>query len=253
MGISNLIHLCNWKDFLNSQIVSSMLGALFGAGVAVYVAKLQNKQQLEQLENEHKLQREFFEKQEENEKERIFLQFTIERAERSYQILNELKKAEAMFRDEGIWFIENFSEESDFKTEFVKFYYKHLIPKYYHYIDLRDELLLSIVIQDDVKLSQLKTEVNDEIELFNSSFENISKVIDFVEYKKITDEFLDKTKLIEKCDKLKIHLTKYIMDSTYRLVSPEKMAEKILNQTKGNSNLQFKVIRKQDMDEAIED
>ena len=253
MGISNLIHLCNWKDFLNSQIVSSMLGALFGAGVAVYVAKLQNKQQLEQLENEHKLQREFFEKQEENERERIFLQFTIERAERSYQILNELKKAEAMFRDEGIWFIENFSEESDFKTEFVKFYYKHLIPKYYHYIDLRDELLLSIVIQDDVKLSQLKTEVNDEIELFNSSFENISKVIDFVEYKKITDEFLDKTKLIEKCDKLKIHLTKYIMDSTYRLVSPEKMAEKILNQTKGNSNFQFKVIRKQDMDEAIED
>ena len=121
MGISNLIHLCNWKDFLNSQIVSSMLGALFGAGVAVYVAKLQNKQQLEQLENEHKLQREFFEKQEENEGERIFLQFTIERAERSYQILNELKKAEAMFRDEGIWFIENFSEESDFKTEFVKF------------------------------------------------------------------------------------------------------------------------------------
>ena len=101
MGISNLIHLCNWKDFLNSQIVSSMLGALFGAGVAV--------------------QREFFEKQEENEGERIFLQFTIERAERSYQILNELKKAEAMFRDEGIWFIENFSEESDFKTEFVKF------------------------------------------------------------------------------------------------------------------------------------
>lgn len=62
MGISNLIYLCNWEDFLNSQIVSSMLGALFGAGVAVYVAKLQNKQQLKQLKDEHKLQREFFEK-----------------------------------------------------------------------------------------------------------------------------------------------------------------------------------------------
>ncbi|KJQ59913.1 hypothetical protein [Streptococcus cristatus] len=240
-------------EFLNSQFISSMLGALLGAGVAVYIAKLQNKQQLKQLKYEHKLQREFFEKQEENERERIFLQFTIERAERSYQILNELKKAEAMFRDEGIWFIENFSEELDFKTEFVKFYYKHLIPKYYHYIDLRDELLLSIVIQDDVKLSQLKTEVNDEIELFNSSFENISKVIDFVEYTKITDEFLAKTKLIEKCDKLKIHLTKYIMDSTFRLVSPEKMAEKILNQTKGDLNIRFKVVRKENMKGATED
>lgn len=43
-----------------------MIGALLGAGVAVYVAKLQNKQQLKQLQDEHKLQREFFEKQEEN-------------------------------------------------------------------------------------------------------------------------------------------------------------------------------------------
>lgn len=79
--------------FLNSQFISSMIGALLGAGVALYVAKLQNKQQLKQLQDEHKLQREFFEKQEENERERIFLQYTIERAESSYRILNQLKKA----------------------------------------------------------------------------------------------------------------------------------------------------------------
>lgn len=42
--------------FLNSQFISSMMGALLGAGVAVYVAKLQNKQQLKQLQDEHKLQ-----------------------------------------------------------------------------------------------------------------------------------------------------------------------------------------------------
>lgn len=30
-------------EFLNSQFISSMLGALLGAGVAVYIAKLQNK------------------------------------------------------------------------------------------------------------------------------------------------------------------------------------------------------------------
>lgn len=78
--------------FLNSQFISSMIGALLGAGVAVYVAKLQNRQQLKQLKDEHKLQREFFERQEANERERIFLQYTIERAERSYKILNQLKK-----------------------------------------------------------------------------------------------------------------------------------------------------------------
>ena len=52
--------------FLNSQFISSMMGALLGAGVAVYVAKLQNNQQLKQLQDEHRLQRGFFEKQEEN-------------------------------------------------------------------------------------------------------------------------------------------------------------------------------------------
>lgn len=63
--------------FLNSQFISSMIGALLGAGVAVYVAKLQNKQQLTQLQDEHKLQREFFEKQEENERERIFYKILL--------------------------------------------------------------------------------------------------------------------------------------------------------------------------------
>ena len=43
--------------FFNSQFISSMIGALLGAGVAVYVARLQNKQQLKQLNNEHDLQR----------------------------------------------------------------------------------------------------------------------------------------------------------------------------------------------------
>ncbi|RID95397.1 hypothetical protein DYJ42_01655 [Streptococcus constellatus] len=236
-------------DFFNSQFVSSMLGALFGGGIAVYVANIQNKQQTKQLQEEHKLQREYFDKQEENEREQIFLQFTIERAERSYQILNELKKAEAMFRDEGIWFVENFAEELNFTTEFVKFYYKRLIPKYYHYIDLRDELLLSIVIQDDVKLSQLKTEVNEEVDLFNRFFEKISKATDFTEYTRVADDFSDKTKLIEKCDEFKIYLTQYIMDSTFRLVAPEKMAEKILKQTTGNSKIQFEIVRKQEMNE----
>lgn len=248
--IMDKVDICqNLGNFLNSQFISSTLGALVGGGIAVYVAHIQNKQQTKQLQEEHKLQREYFDKQEENERERIFLQFTIERAERSYQILNELKKAETMFRDEGIWFVENVAEQLDFKTEFVKYYYKHLINKYYHYIDLRDDLLLSIVIQDDVKLSQLKTAVNEEVVLFSNFFEKISKVNNFDEYTKIADEFSEKTRLIEKCDEFKTYLTKYIRDSTFRLVTPEKMAEKILKQTTGNSKIQFEIVRKQEMNE----
>lgn len=62
----------NIITFLNSQFISSMIGALLGAGVAVYVAKLQNKQQLKQLQDEHKLQREFFEKNKKRTKENVF-------------------------------------------------------------------------------------------------------------------------------------------------------------------------------------
>ena len=259
MGISNLIYLCNWEDFLNSQIVSSMLGALFGAGVAVYVAKLQNKQQLKQLKDEHKLQREFFEKQEENERERIFLQYTIERAERSYEILSDLRSAKKLFVDAIFELMKSLpndlklDEDIEFEKYFSLLYAEYLIPKHDSIIKLRDMLLLTLVIQDDIELSRLKEEVRKEVAIFVDYHKKISQVKIFEEYKEVADDFMSKSKLVEKCDELRTYLTKYITETTFRLVSPEKRAEKILNQTKGNSNFQFKVIRKQDMDEGIED
>ncbi|CAM2822985.1 hypothetical protein SMU66_00289 [Streptococcus mutans N34] len=86
-------------DFLNSQFISSLFGALVGGGIAIYVARLQNKQQVEQLKQEHELQQEYFSKQEENERERIFLKYTIERAEESYKILGDLRSLQTFFSD----------------------------------------------------------------------------------------------------------------------------------------------------------
>ncbi|KJQ65640.1 hypothetical protein D8817_06465 [Streptococcus gordonii] len=227
---------------LNSQFISSMIGALLGAGVAVHVAKLQNKQQLKQLQDEHKLQREFFEKQEENERERIFLQFTIERAERSYGILNQLKKAAAFFINESFSLIDS-DNENDFKKMFLKLCYTVITPKYYEFIDLKDELLLTLVIQDDVKLSELKSEVVLEVERFSKYYNKIIKINNFTEFTKIVDNFSNETELIEKCDKLKRYITKYVMNSAFRLISPEKMAEKIIKQKYGESDIKFKVVR----------
>lgn len=230
--------------FLNSQFISSMIGALLGAGVAVYVAKLQNKQQLKQLKDEHKLQRKFFEKQEENERERIFLQYTIERAERSYRILNQLKKAETFFVDGSFSLIEDNMDE--FQTSFLKLCYTVITPRYYEFIDLSDELLLTLVIQDDVKLSDLKNEVLMEVERFSNYYYKIIKSSTFVEFSEMVDAFCEETKLIEKCDNLKTYITKYIMDSTFRLIPPEKMAEKILKQKYGETRIKFKVVRDDD-------
>lgn len=228
--------------FLNSQFVSSMIGAILGAGVAVYVAKLQNKQQLKQLKDEHKLQREFFERQEANERERIFLQYTIERAEKSYRILNQLKKAETFFVDGSFSLIES-DNMDEFQMSFLKLCYTVITPRYYEFIDLSDELLLTLVIQDDVKLSDLKNEVVMEVERFSNYYYKIIKSSTFVEFSEMVDTFCKETKLIEKCDNLKKYITKYIMDSTFRLIPPEKMAEKILKQSYGSSELKFKVVK----------
>ena len=228
--------------FFNSQFISSMIGALLGAGVALYVAKLQNKQQLNQLQDEHKSQREYFEKQEENERERIFLQYTIERAEKSYRILNQLKKAETFFVDGSFSLIES-DNMDEFQMSFLKLCYTVITPRYYEFIDLSDELLLTLVIQDDVKLSDLKNEVVTEIERFSNYYYKIIKSSTFVEFSEMVDAFCEETKLIEKCDNLKTYITKYIMDSTFRLIPPEKMAEKILKQSYGSSELKFKVVK----------
>ena len=219
-----------------------MIGALLGAGVAVYVAKLQNDQQLKQLKDEHKLQREFFERQEANERERIFLQYTIERAERSYKILNQLKKAATFFGDETFPLTQS-TNEDEFQKIFLKLCYTVITPKYYEFIDLKDELLLTLVIQDDVKLSELKNEVVTEVERFSNYYYKIIKASTPIEFFEMVDAFYEETELIEKCDNLKTYITKYVMDSAFRLVPPEKMAEKILKQSYGSSKLKFKVVK----------
>ena len=209
--------------FLNSQFISSMIGALLGAGVAVYVAKLQNRQQLKQLKDEHKLQREFFERQEANERERIFLQYTIERAERSYKILNQLKKAATFFGDETFPLTES-DNEDEFQKIFLKLCYTVITPKYYEFIDLKNEVVM-------------------EVERFSNYYYKIIKASTFIEFSEMVDAFCEETKLIEKCDSLKTYITKYIMDSTFRLIPPEKIAEKILKQSYGSSELKFKVVK----------
>ena len=231
-----------------------MIGALLGAGVAVYVAKLQNKQQLKQLQDEHKLQREFFEKQEENERERIFLQYTIERAERSYEILSDLRIAKNLFADAIFEFVKTIpievesDEDIEFEKIFPLLYSDYLLPKYNSIIKLRDLLLLTLIIQDDIELSKLKEEVRKEVAIFVGYHKKINRVKNFEDYRKVADDFMVESKLTEKCDELRTYLTKYITETTFRLVSPEKMAEKIIKQEYNVSNLKFKIVRKQDRD-----
>lgn len=246
--------MVNIITFINSQFISSMIGALLGAGVAVYVAKLQNKQQLKQLQDEHKLQREFFEKQEENERERIFLQYTIERAEHSYEILSDLRTAKNLFADSMFKLVKilpkevELDEDIEFEKFFPLLYSDYLLPEYNSIIKLKDLLMLTLVIQDDIELSRLKGEVRKEVSIFVDYHKRISQVKNFEDYKEVAEDFMKKSQLTEICDELRTYLTRYITETTFRLVSPEKMAEKIIKQEYNVSNLKFKIVREQDRD-----
>ena len=135
----------------------------------------------------------------------------------------------------------------EFEKHFSLLYAEYLLPKYDSIIKLRDMLLLTLVIQDDIELSRLKEEVRKEVAIFVDYHKKISQVKIFEEYKEVADDFMSKSKLTEKCDELRTYLTKYITETTFRLVSPERMAEKILKQTKGDLNIRFKVVRKENM------
>ena len=121
-----------------------------------------------------------------------------------------------------------------------------MLPKYNSIIKLRDLLLLTLVIQDDIELSRLKEEVRKEVAIFVDYHKKINRVKNFEDYKKVAEDFMKKSQLTEKCDELRTYLTKYITETTFRLVSPEKMAEKILKQKYEESDLKFKVIRDDD-------
>ena len=123
-----------------------------------------------------------------------------------------------------------------------------MLPKYDSIIKLKDLLLLTLVIQDDIELSRLKGEVRKEVSFFVDYHKKISQVKNFKDYKEVAEDFMKKSQLTEKCDELRTYLTKYITETTFRLVSPEKMAEKIVKQEYNVSNFKFKVVRKQDRD-----
>ncbi|ESS16288.1 hypothetical protein LGW51_08240 [Streptococcus mutans] len=225
-------------DFLNSQFISSLFGALVGGGIAIYVAKLQNKQQVEQLKQEHELQQEYFSKQEENERERIFLKYTIERAEESYKILGDLRSLQTFFSDSFLQLIKflprdkNEIEDKEYKYIFLQFRADYLEAKYREFINLRDELLRTIIIQDNVKLSLLKEEILKEVQTFTKYYKRLLESQTLENFQKVTDEFEKQSLIMKSCDEFRTELTKYITQTTLRLVSEEKIVKKIKEQMK---------------------
>lgn len=137
-----------------------------------------------------------------------------------------MKKAATFFEDESFPLTES-DNEDEFQKIFLKLCYTVVTPKYYEFIDLKDELLLTLVIQDDVKLSDLKHEVVIGVEKVSKYYNRFIKANTFNEFDDVVENFSRETKLIEKCDNLKTYITKYVMDSAFRLVHLRKWLRKL--------------------------
>lgn len=235
--------MVNLIDFLNSQFVSSLFGALVGGGVAIYTAKLQNKQQIEQLTQEYKLQQKYFSKQEKNERERIFLQYTIERAEETYRVIGKIRELEVFYIDsvsDLVLLLPSEGEISnlEFKKIYSLFLMNYLYPKCRQFISYRDELIVSVIIQDNLKLSEYKEKIIREYEFFLKSFDEVKDIKTFEEYQQVAEKYQDNTRISQLCDDYRVEITKYITETTYRLVSIEELEKKIaeqLNNSHGKS------------------
>ncbi|HHF7042827.1 TPA: hypothetical protein ACPQXM_001890, partial [Streptococcus mutans] len=115
---------------------------------------------------------------------------------------------------------------------FLQFRADYLEAKYREFINLRDELLRTIIIQDNVKLSLLKEEILKEVQTFTKYYKRLLESQTLENFQKVTDEFEKQSLIMKSCDEFRTELTKYITQTTLRLVSEEKIVKKIKEQMK---------------------
>ena len=81
-------------------------------------------------------------------------------------------------------------EDIEFEKIFPLLYSDYLLPKYDSILKLRDLLLLTLVIQDDIELSRLKEEVRKEVAIFVDYHKKINRVKSFEDYREVADDFM---------------------------------------------------------------
>lgn len=230
MGFQCLKHILN---FLNSQFISSMLGAFIASGVAIKIARTQSKEQLELLKEENKNQKNFFKDQEKNERERIYIQYSVERAFNAIKCVEALSKYDLAFENIDIEFDrikENYISEFHSDEELSDEYVQNIItsyciasvnrqiiqPKFMEIEDSFKECLISLTILDEKKLLDGIKKLNKEFNQIEDWVYKFSKVKTELEYRKHEEEF-SSNNLNKVCNEIRNILLTYITKQIAKL------------------------------------
>ena len=81
-------------------------------------------------------------------------------------------------------------------------------------------------------MSLLKEEILKEVQTFTKYYKRLLESQTLENFQKVTDEFEKQSLIMKSCDEFRTELTKYITQTTLRLVSEEKIVKKIKEQTK---------------------
>lgn len=214
-------------DFLNSQFVSSMLGALLAAVVAIYIARVQSKEQLKLLKEENKNQKNFLEEQEKNERERIYIQYSVERAHNAIKCVESLSKYHRAFVNMNTEFDkikENFVSklprnhklgdkniQNDITVICIEaLFLDFLEPKMTEILYSLEQCIVSLIGLDEGNLSDEINEMESEVYRIRDWVNEYSNVKTEEEYRKYEEKLLSNN-LYTVCTEIKIILLGYIV------------------------------------------
>lgn len=220
-------------NFLNSQFVSSMLGALLAAVVAIYIARVQSKEQLKLLEEENKNQKNFFKEQEKNERERIYIQYSVERAHNAIKCVDSLSRYHRAFINMNTEFdkikeniVSNFPSNYNLGDKNIQNYITGMCIKsvYLDFLDPKmaeilyslNQCMASLAGLDEGKLSDQINEMKSEVFQIRDWVDECSNVKTEEEYRKYEEKFLSNN-LYKVCSEIEIILLGYIVKQIAKL------------------------------------
>ncbi|HFI0381226.1 TPA: hypothetical protein ACGOWH_001861, partial [Streptococcus suis] len=231
-----------WEFLNSSQLVSSVLGAAIGGWIALIIANNQSevqkrlfeqeiKENRKQRKKENEQQKTFFRNQEENERERIFLQLVLERLENAYEILSKLyfapdiigrKIVPALAQHLPASNPEVAISEYEFREAFLKIQHLVLDPEFEQQTQLLFQLNSILILHDHIEIQARLSELKVEFEKFEKNYYEFCQSKSLQECLQISSSYSKNQTLSAAVDQFMREISIYLGELASQLLSEER-------------------------------
>ncbi|HFI0187431.1 TPA: hypothetical protein ACGO9B_001123 [Streptococcus suis] len=231
-----------WNYLNNSQLVSSIIGAGFGGWIALKIANQQSEDQKQllmqeidesrkQRNKEIEQQQTFYMWQDENERERIYLQLVLERLENAYEILSKLCFAPDIIGRKIVpafaqYLPSNNPEDEisdyEFRETLLKIQHQVLDPEFEQQSQLLFQLKSLLVLHDHIEIQTLLLKLMTEFKTFEETYEELCKCNSIQECLQISSSYSKYQTLTAAVDQLMREIAIYLGELASQLISAER-------------------------------